>query len=139
MGKGTVAVLLVALMGAGWLGWRQFGPQPPVVPGKPIVEVRLPVALTPEQEAGKAAYDANCAKCHGANGSGLEGKAPPFVHRIYEPSHHGDAAFFIAAQQGVRSHHWPYGNMPPVEGVSEAEVATIVAYIRAIQRANGVE
>lgn len=139
MGKGTVALLAVAVVGAGWLGWRQFGPQPAVEPGRPIVEVRLPAALTPEQEAGKVAYETWCAKCHGADGAGQEGKAPPFVHRIYEPSHHGDAAFFIAAQQGVRAHHWPYGNMPPVEGVSEAEVATIVAYIRAIQRANGVE
>jgi hypothetical protein len=29
--------------------------------------------------------------------------------------------------------------MPPVDGISEDEVGKIVAFIRAVQRANGVE
>ena len=67
------------------------------------------------------------------------GVAPPLVHVIYEPSHHGDRAFLLAAQNGVRGHHWPFGNMPPVEGITQADVMDIVAYIRRLQRENGID
>jgi mono/diheme cytochrome c family protein len=45
----------------------------------------------------------------------------------------------MAVMKGVRAHHWRFGDMPPVEGVSEAQIAGIVAYIRTLQRANGIE
>ena len=90
------------------------------------------------QQQGKAAFDANCAKCHGANAAGQGGVAPPLIHKIYEPSHHGDAAFARAAKQGAQQHHWPFGNMPPVAGISDPEIAVIIAYVRAVQRANGI-
>ena len=73
------------------------------------------------------------------NGVGQEGLAPPLVHNIYEPGHHGDEAFQRAVAVGVRRHHWPFGDMPPVEGLSRADVALIVAYIRELQSANGIE
>ena len=57
---------------------------------------------------------------------------------IYEPSHHGDEAFQRAAAVGVRGHHWPFGDMPPVEGVTRGDVTMIIAYIRELQRANGI-
>ena len=88
--------------------------------------------------AGARLYAEHCAACHGDNAAGRDGAGPPLVHKIYEPNHHSDAAFFLAARQGVRSHHWPFGNMPPVAGVSDDEVALIVAYVRELQRANGV-
>ncbi|MBC7152756.1 MAG: cytochrome c [Rhizobium sp.] len=93
--------------------------------------------LTSEQEAGRVLFDANCATCHGPNASGSD-HGPPLVHRIYEPSHHGDMAFLLAARQGVRAHHWRFGNMPAIDGVSEDEVVQITAYVRALQRANGI-
>lgn len=86
----------------------------------------------------KCAYDAVCAACHGLNGQGQAGVAPPLVHKIYEPSHHGDMAFVLAAQNGVRAHHWKFGNMPAVEGVTRSDILDIVSYIRALQRANGI-
>ena len=104
---------------------------------RPIAEVRVPT-LSAAATAGEAVFDANCAACHGDNAAGRDGAGPPLVHTIYEPNHHSDAAFFLAARQGVRSHHWPFGNMPPVEGVSDDDVALIVAYVRELQRANGV-
>jgi mono/diheme cytochrome c family protein len=93
--------------------------------------------LTSEQKAGSVLFDANCATCHGPNASGSD-QGPPLVHRIYEPSHHGDMAFLLAARQGVRAHHWRFGNMPAIDGVSEDEVVEITAYVRALQRANGI-
>lgn len=105
----------------------------------PIVEVELPATLSAEAEVGKSIYDAKCASCHGLNGAGQDKVAPPLIHRIYEPSHHGDEAFQMAAKAGVRAHHWRFGNMPPVKGLTRGDVAMIVAYIREVQRANGIQ
>lgn len=106
--------------------------------GEPIAAVTLPGELSGNAQIGKTAFEAKCATCHGVNAAGQNGVAPPLVHKIYEPSHHGDEAFWLAAQNGVRSHHWRFGNMPPVEGLTRGEVKLIVAYIRELQRANGI-
>lgn len=106
--------------------------------GGPIAEVVVPELLTSGAQIGMRIYDAKCAACHGSNAAGRNGLAPPLVHKIYEPSHHSDEAFQIAARQGVRSHHWRFGNMPPVEGLTRADVASVVHYVRELQRANGI-
>lgn len=103
----------------------------------PIVNVTVP-ELSAAALSGKTAYEVNCAACHGRNAAGQDGVAPPLVHRIYEPSHHGDASFVLAVRNGVRAHHWRFGNMPPVEGVSDEEINSIVTYVRELQRANGI-
>lgn len=103
----------------------------------PLAEVTVP-ELSKAALAGKAIFDENCAVCHGENASGNDGAGPPLVHIIYEPSHHGDGAFYLAAKQGVRAHHWQFGNMPPIDGVDEDDVTAIIAYVRELQRANGI-
>lgn len=103
-----------------------------------LVEVSLPATLSSNASVGKLAYEAKCAACHAINAVGQEGVAPPLVHKIYEPSHHGDESFQRAAAVGVRAHHWPFGNMPPVEGITRGDVTMIVAYIRELQRTNGI-
>jgi cytochrome c len=103
-----------------------------------MVAVTLPAQFNEQEQMGNRAFDAACAACHGVNGQGKTGVAPPLVHPIYEPNHHGDMAFIMAAENGVRSHHWPFGDMPPVQGVTAADVMNIVAYIRALQRTNGI-
>jgi len=103
----------------------------------PLVSVTVPV-LGGAAKIGETAFNAKCASCHGANAAGQDGVAPPLVHKIYEPSHHCDGAFLMAAQNGVRAHHWPFGDMPPVEGVTQGDVKNIVAYVRALQRENGI-
>ena len=103
-----------------------------------MVEVVLPEALSSNAEIGKLAFEAKCADCHGTNAAGQEGVAPPLVHKIYEPSHHGDGSFLLAAKNGVRAHHWRFGDMPPVEGITDGDVKMIVAYVRELQRANGI-
>ncbi|RBI72276.1 cytochrome c [Roseovarius sp. TE539] len=106
--------------------------------GAPIVEVRLPEQLSPEATIGKRAFEAKCAECHGKNAAGQNGVAPPLIHRTYEPSHHSDEAFQMAVRNGVRAHHWPFGNMPPIEGLTRADVQYITRYIREVQRENGI-
>ena len=103
-----------------------------------IVAISVPDILTERAEIGKAAFDEKCAACHGPDAVGQLEVAPPLIHEIYEPSHHGDEAFQVAVAIGVRGHHWPFGNMPAVEGLSRGDVQMIIAYIRELQRANGI-
>jgi mono/diheme cytochrome c family protein len=125
--------LAVIVAGLAVLWWRSGAPDP-AAPGAGGVMVP---ALSETAEAGAALFEENCAACHGADGGGSE-DGPPLIHKIYEPGHHADAAFYLAAQRGARSHHWQFGDMPPVEGVSEADVGRIVAFVREVQRANGI-
>lgn len=125
------AVLGGAAMVAVW------APKPEATAAGPMVEVSMPT-LDGVAEAGRVAFEARCAACHGPRAGGRAGLGPPLVHRIYEPNHHGDMAFVLAARRGVVAHHWRFGNMAPVEGVGDAEIAAIIAYVRTLQQANGV-
>jgi mono/diheme cytochrome c family protein len=71
----------------------------------------VPVELQP----GESRFQAHCSACHGPQGTGTQ-QGPPLVHKIYEPNHHGDAAFQRAAASGVKAHHWEFGNMPKIDG-----------------------
>ncbi|OUS06262.1 hypothetical protein A9Q96_09770 [Rhodobacterales bacterium 52_120_T64] len=87
--------------------------------------------------SGEIAFNENCSACHGKNAAGTD-SGPPLIHKIYEPGHHGDMSFALAANNGVTSHHWRFGNMPPVEGITEAKIRWITKYIREVQSANGI-
>jgi hypothetical protein len=92
----------------------------------------------PEVAQGKALFEQNCSVCHGPAGDGTT-QGPPLVHIIYEPNHHADAAFILAARNGVRAHHWQFGDMAPLPDVTDAMVMEIVGYIRWLQRQVGIE
>ncbi|MFV2007078.1 MAG: cytochrome c [Longimicrobiales bacterium] len=107
------------------------GPDPAVLA---VVAARSPA----EFQEGKGLYAAYCATCHGENGGGSV-VGPPLVHRIYRPSHHADAAFLFAVKNGVRAHHWRFGDMAPVPGLDVAANGLIVAYVRWLQVESGIE
>jgi mono/diheme cytochrome c family protein len=94
--------------------------------------------LMPNPAVGKKLFETNCASCHGIDLKGST-QGPPFLHPIYVPSHHGDASFQLAAKNGVRAHHWKFGDMKPVHGIGPDEVAHITAYVRSRQRLVGIE
>jgi mono/diheme cytochrome c family protein len=142
--KSIIAIASVLVVGGlGYAMWPTTS-QSPVAQTSPgleagvLVEVLVPETLSQNAQTGQLAYEAKCAACHGVNAAGQDGVAPPLIHIIYEPSHHGDEAFQRAAAVGVRGHHWPFGDMPPVEGINRADVTMIIAYIRELQRANGI-
>lgn len=134
----TIGALALAGLAVAVTIWPSDEPPQSALSGVALAAVRLPEALSENAKFGQTAFDAKCASCHGSNAAGKDGVAPPLVHKIYEPSHHGDDSFYLAAQNGVRAHHWPFGNMPPVEGLTRADMASIIAYVRELQRANGI-
>ena len=87
---------------------------------------------------GEALFAERCALCHGREATGT-GQGPPLVHAIYRPSHHPDASFLAAVRNGVRAHHWRFGDMPPLEGLGDEDVGAIVDYVRHLQRRAGIE
>lgn len=96
-----------------------------------------PINVPAEFQLGEVKFNTLCARCHGPQGSGTT-QGPPLVHKIYEPSHHGDAAFHRAALNGVRAHHWQFGDMPKIDGVTSSDVDQIVKYVRWLQRQAGI-
>jgi len=89
-------------------------------------------------ETGAGLFAANCAGCHGADVRGTD-LGPSLLSEVYEPGHHADGAFQVAVQRGVPAHHWEFGDMPPIPGLSPDEVATIIAFVRDRQRTEGFE
>lgn len=87
--------------------------------------------------AGRVLFEANCARCHGIGAVGTD-SGPPLVHEYYLPDHHADAAFLLAARNGVRPHHWNFGPMPVIEGLTHGDVDDVVAYVRSLQREAGL-
>ena len=88
--------------------------------------------------AGADLYAASCAECHGSDLRGTD-RGPSHLSALYKPNHHADAAFLFAIQRGSRSHHWSFGNMPPIEGLDLADIEAIVAFVREQQRVEGFE
>lgn len=96
-----------------------------------------PPGFVPDPGKGAALFRTRCAGCHGRDARGSE-RGPPLIHEIYRPAHHADIAFHFAVRDGVRRHHWRFGDMPPVPGLGPEDVGHIVAWVRAEQRRAGI-
>ena len=101
----------------------------------------LPETADPSGEgAGEGAkvYASSCASCHGADLRGSE-KGQSLLSIVYEPNHHGDDSFRSAISNGAAQHHWSFGDMEPVDGLSDDDVEAVIAYIRSEQQRQGFE
>jgi len=136
MAGAALKILAVAVIAAATAVWLWPPAEPPAVTTGPTIDVKVP-ELSPLAARGKTEFDANCAACHGPNAAGTD-KGPPLVHNIYNPGHHADGAFLLAARRGVRAHHWRYGDMPPQPQVTDEQIVAIVRYVRELQQANGI-
>lgn len=87
---------------------------------------------------GAALYEQSCASCHGSDLRGTD-RGPSHLSQVYEPGHHPDASFRAAITNGARAHHWSFGDMPPVEGLSDDDVDLIIGYVRDQQNEHGFE
>lgn len=86
---------------------------------------------------GAKLYQDNCAVCHGQTLTGTK-QGPPLLHPFYKPSHHADFAFYRAALKGVQAHHWEFGDMPPIQGITREDMDSVVPFIRWYQKEKGL-
>ncbi|MBI3325549.1 MAG: cytochrome c [Nitrospinae bacterium] len=123
---------VLSLIGILWLteilSPKAEGPPARVAPG---------TAVPSEFTRGEALFGAHCARCHGLSAEGTK-QGPSLLWRIYAPNHHSDASFYQAVRQGVRAHHWRFGDMPLIPEVAQDEVGQIIAYVRWLQQQAGV-
>ena len=106
--------------------------------GEPIESILVPDQISEMALLGKNIFELKCQSCHGINAAGRHEIGPPLVHKIYEPSHHSDQSFYRAVAWGVKSHHWTFGNMAAVEGLTKGDVKAIISYVRELQKENGI-
>ncbi len=135
------AGIAVVLVGVAFVAFGGGGGASSALPRDPMTgktEFDIPVQDPTLVAEGAEIYQARCASCHGAD---LRGTAvgPSHLSVIYNPDHHGDGAFAVAVVNGVRAHHWNFGDMPPVAGMSEADFVRVIAFIRERQRLDGFE
>ncbi len=129
-----VALVVLMMPGCGTESASQDGA---MGPGEGVAVSATSYALSDTARAGEELFNANCSACHGANAAGTD-QGPTLIDRIYHPNHHADFSFLSAVSRGVRQHHWRYGDMPAVPGVSPDDAAKIICYVRQVQRANGI-
>ena len=130
--------IIIGLCSLFFLGCSENGSNAQSSPASsPTILASAAKPLPVELEEGEAKFNNFCSRCHGPQGKGTN-NGPPLVHKIYEPNHHADMAFQRAAAQGVRAHHWKFGNMPKIDGVVPEDVSQIIAYIRWLQRQAGI-
>ena len=82
---------------------------------------------------GQLLYEKYCSSCHGLKLDGTN-EGPPLIHPYYKPSHHGDKSFYRAALNGTKQHHWNFGDMKPVEGMTRKKMDSVVPYVRYYQQ-----
>ncbi len=113
------------------------------VDGKPLslrfMQAELVVPpLTGMAEAGRKVFEAVCVSCHGGALRGTD-NGPPLLHPFYAlGSAHGDDVILAAMNNGAKSHMWKFGDMPKPEGLKPGQDKDVLAYIRAMQAANGL-
>lgn len=106
--------------------------------GSSNIENTNPLHLAPKGFVGNSIqgeklFKLNCQVCHGQKGRGTN-QGPPLVNKIYNSSHHANLAFNLAVKNGVRSHHWRFGDMKPLPGVSPEMIEHIIQYVRKLQK-----
>lgn len=98
----------------------------------------LPKLPAGDVQAGAVVYQQNCASCHGAELQGTN-SGPSHLSIFYEPNHHPDQAFRSAIANGAAQHHWAFGSMPPVPGMTESEIEAVIAFVRSEQVRQGFD
>jgi mono/diheme cytochrome c family protein len=110
----------------------------PVDPHTGLSEFDIPIQDPDLVNAGRETFGVTCSACHGPDLRGTT-TGPSLLSVIYNPIHHPDELFLAAALNGVAAHHWGYGDMPPVAGLTEAQLLEVVAYVRETQSIEGFE
>ncbi|GIW06574.1 MAG: hypothetical protein KatS3mg060_1379 [Dehalococcoidia bacterium] len=103
------------------------------MPAPSAIQTAVARPVPPAHAEGERLFNLHCAGCHGVQALGTT-KGPPLLSPIYFPNHHSDGAFQVAVQRGVTPHHFNFGPMPPIQGVSPDQVSAITGYVRWLQQ-----
>ena len=139
LGPALRTALLAVLASVLWMGCSAGEDDEYAVGATPDAGT-APVAVPELSDAarlGAELFAAGCSECHGSTAGGSS-QGPPLVDKIYEPGHHADFSFHRAVNQGSPQHHWNFGDMEPVPGLSPEEVDQVICYVRELQYANGI-
>jgi len=104
-----------------------LGPNPP-----PAGAAAAPAAKTAKVDGG-AVFNEQCAACHQPNGEGVAGQFPPLAHNrdIFLSADFPArvALFGLKGKIAVNGHDFD-AEMPPLDVLSDAEIAAAVSYVR---------
>lgn len=96
-------------------------------------------ALSGPAVAGKQVFERICATCHGTALRGSDA-GPPLLHDWYAPNTgHDDKQVLTVINNGTKGHMWKFGDMPKPDGLKPGQDKEALAYIRAMQAANGID
>jgi mono/diheme cytochrome c family protein len=104
-----------------------LGPNPP-----PANAAEAPVAKTASAD-GAAVYRDQCVACHQANGEGVDGQFPPLAHNpdlFLSRDYPARVVLFGLSGKIVVGGKTIDSAMPPLDVLGDAEIATVVAYVR---------
>lgn len=101
-------------------------------------EALVQPTLNTAASVGQGLFVANCASCHGPSLRGTD-QGPPLLHAWYAAgAGHDDTQVLKVIGNGTQGHMWKFGDMPKPDGVKAGQEKDILAYIRAMQAANGI-
>ena len=94
--------------------------------------------LDARANAGQGVFQTVCATCHGPSLRGTD-QGPPLLHPWYAAgAGHDDSQVLTVIGNGTAGHMWKFGDMPKPEGLKPGQEKDVLAYIRAMQAANGI-
>jgi cytochrome c oxidase cbb3-type subunit 3 len=121
-------LLIVSGLGLHRLNASPQGPPPPAGAAAAASQESPAAKLTPDDIAtGKQIFAAQCAGCHGFDGSGQLG---PDLHGV--EARRGDAGIFSVVRNGT-------GAMPPVMSLNDQRVWQVVGFVRTLGDIGPVE
>ena len=87
-------------------------------------------------EQGMVAFAEECSRCHGRLARGTD-RGPNLIHAAYGPGARSDAEFRRAIREGMPARRG-YRAMPPTRNLAERRLDSMIAFLRGLQRANGI-
>lgn len=95
--------------------------------------------LSASAQHGREVINVRCVECHGVDGTGGSRKGPPFLHPMYRDEIFPDFVFKRSLLEGKREKNWRFGPMPAMPDLSDEDIAGIIAFVREVQTATGVQ
>ncbi len=85
-----------------------------------------------DASAGKAVFEANCGSCHGMDGNAMIPGVPSFAKG--ERLDKDDAALAKSIKNGIATPSTPGAPPMPALGLSDGDIANVIAYIRTLKK-----